>query len=269
MIKKLILITAFSLFANANLNQSIQNILGSSDYNTHRNLINHLFKNQNSFYTNGKLDYANITTELENNGLLKLNLGSTQNIDITFNVNGNVKKAIKNLTDILKILGHQYFITKEEIVVGSTFRWTIKMKTAAAISPLRLSKELQSINCNILDIKREGDYKWSYSIDMSNSTIYKAEDFLGNNQLILKKPLKPYIIKVDNISKLFIDSNGGNSWYPSIVFYDFYFNIIEIIEKDSLHKSLRLEVPNNTKYIKIDDLYSLANLKRGLNITKE
>ena len=269
MIKKFILITAFCVLANANLNQSIQNILGNSDYNTHRNLINHLFSNQNNFYSNGKINYARVSSELQNNGLLKLNLGSTQNIDVTFNINGNTKKSIKNLSDILKTLGHQYFITKEEIVVNNTFRWTIKMKTAAAISPLRLSQELQSINCNILDIKREGNYKWSYSIDMSNSTIYKAEDLIGNSRLTLKKSLKPYMIKVQNSSKINIDSNTGNSWYPSVVFYDNDFNVIEILEKDSLHKSLRLDVPNNTKYIKIDDLYSLANLKRGINITKE
>ena len=104
---------------------------------------------------------------------------------------------------------------------------------------------------------------------MSSSTIYKAEDLIGNNRLTLKKPLKPYMIKVQNSSKINIDSNTGNSWYPSVVFYDDDFNVIEILEKDSLHKSLRLNVPNNTKYIKIDDLYSLANLKRGINITKE
>ena len=143
------------------------------------------------------------------------------------------------------------------------------MKTAAAISPLRLSQELQSINCNIVDIKREGNYKWDYSIDMRNSTIYKAENLVGNNQLSLKKPSKPYMVMIENASRISINSNAGNSWYPSVVFYDSDFNMIEIHEEDSLHNSLRLSVPNNTKYIKIDDLYSLANLKRGITITKE
>ena len=89
------------------------------------------------------------------------------------------------------------------------------------------------------------------------------------NQLSLKKPLKPYIIQVGNISSITINSNAGNSWYPNVIFYDNDFKIIEVVEKESLHKSLKLDVPNNTKYIKIDDFYSLANLKRGLNITKE
>ena len=269
MIKKFILIATLSVFANADLNEKIQNLLGYSDYNTHKNLINHQFGNQNAYYTNGYVNYARLTQELENNGLLKLNFGSTQNIDVTFNIQGNAKKSIKNLTDILKVLGHQYFITQDETVVNNTFKWTIKVKTAAAISPLRLSQELQSINCNIVDIKREGNYKWDYSIDMRNSTIYKAENLVGNNQLSLKKPSKPYMIMIGNSSKISINSNTGNSWYPSVVFYDEDFNMIEIHEEDSLHNSLRLSVPNNTKYIKIDDLYSLANLKRGITITKE
>ena len=54
-----------------------------------------------------------------------------------------------------------------------------------------------------------------------------------------------------------------------MVFYDEALNIIGIYEENSLNKSLRLEVPNNTKYIKIDDLYTLANMKQGINITKE
>ena len=102
MIKKFILITSFCVLANANLDQSIQNILGNSDYNTHKNLINHLFNNENTFYSNGKLNYTRISQELENNSLLKLNLGSTQNIDVTFNINGNTKKSIKKT--ILKYL---------------------------------------------------------------------------------------------------------------------------------------------------------------------
>ena len=95
------------------------------------------------------------------------------------------------------------------------------------------------------------------------------ENLVDNNRLSLKKPLKPYIVRVQNISRISIDSNAGNTWYPSVIFYDNDFNIIEIHEDESLQKSLRISVPKNTKYIKIDDLYTLANLKRGINITKD
>lgn len=269
MIRKLILLITVSVMLSANLDMKVKDLLGNSDYNTHKNLINHIFSNEANFYTNNQIDYTKIIQELSNNGVLKLNLPSTQNVSITFNVNKYPKKSSKNLTDILKALGQHNFVVQEEIVVNNNLKWTIQVKTAAAISPLRLSQELQSINCRIVDIKREGDYNWSYSVDTSDSSIYRAEDLINNKDLSLKKPLKPYMIKVSNAKVITIKSLNGNIWYPNVVFYDESLNIIGIYEENSLHKSLRLEVPNNTKYIKIDDLYTLANIKQGLNITKE
>ena len=269
MIRKLILIITLSVLLSANLDMKVKDLLGNSDYNTHKNLINHIFSNEANFYTNNQIDYTKIIQELSNNGVLKLNLPSTQNISITFNVNKYPKKSSKNLGDILRALGQHNFIVQEEIVVNNNLKWTIQVKTAAAISPLRLSQELQSINCRIVDIKREGDYNWNYSIDTSDSSVYRAEDLINNKDLSLKKPLKPYMIKVSNAKVITIKSLSGNIWYPNVVFYDEALNIIGIYEENSLHKSLRLEVPNNTKYIKIDDLYTLANMKQGINITKE
>ncbi len=269
MIRKLILLVTVSVMLSANLDMKVKDLLGNSDYNTHKNLINHIFSNEANFYTNNQIDYTKIIQELSNNGVLKLNLPSTQNVSITFNVNKYPKKSSKNLTDILKALGQHNFVVQEEIVVNNNLKWTIQVKTAAAISPLRLSQELQSINCRIVDIKREGDYNWNYSIDTSDSSIYRAEDLINNKDLSLKKPLKPYMIKVSNAKVITIKSLNGNIWYPNVVFYDEALNIIGIYEENSLHKSLRLEVPNNTKYIKIDDLYTLANMKQGINITKE
>ena len=269
MIRKLILIITFSVLLSANLDMKIKDLLGDAEYNTHKNLINHVFKNENNFYTNGKIDYTKITQELMNNGALKLNLPSNQNIYITFNVNNDPKKALKNLNDILRAIGQQNFITKQEIIVDDNLKWTIQLKTAAAISPLRLSQELQSINCNIVDIKREGSYNWNYSIDTNNSSVYRAEDLVNNKQLALKKPNKPYMIEVSGAKVITMKSHAGNIWYPNVVFYDNSLKIIGTYQENSLHKSLRLEVPNSTKYIKIDDIYNLANIKQGINITKE
>ena len=162
MIRKLILLVTLSVMLSANLDMKIKDLLGTSDYNTHKNLINHIFSNEDNFYTNNQINYTRIIQELENNGVLKLNLPSTQNVTITFNVNKYPKKSIKNLTDILKTLGQHNFVIKEEIIVDNNLRWTIQIKTAAAISPLRLSQELQSTNCSIVDIKREGNYKLNY-----------------------------------------------------------------------------------------------------------
>ena len=254
---------------SANLDMKVKSLLSDSEYAVHKNLITHLFSNQNNFYTNNKIDYTLITQALINNGVLKINPSSTLNQSITFYVNKDPKKALKNLNDILKGLGQQNFTTTEEVVVNDSLKWTIQIKNAAAISPLRLSQELQLINCSITDIKREGDSNWTYSIDTSAASVYRAEDLVNNKQLALKKPNKPYMIKVANAKVITMKSNVGNIWYPSVVFYDNSLKIIGTYQENSLHKSLKLEVPNETKYIKIDDIYNLANIKQGINITKE
>jgi hypothetical protein len=123
---------------SANLDMKVKDLLGNSDYNTHKNLINHIFSNEANFYTNNQIDYTKIIQELSNNGVLKLNLPSTQNVSITFNVNKYPKKSSKNLTDILKALGQHNFVVQEEIVVNNNLKWTIQVKTAAAISPQRM-----------------------------------------------------------------------------------------------------------------------------------
>lgn len=267
--KKLFFILFLCISLNANVNQAVLGILGNSEYNTHKNLINHVFKNSNSFYTAGSLDYTKISQQLSSNNLPKLNLGRVQDIDVTFQFNKTSKIALKNVSDILKVIGQQDFVTTSQVVIGNQLKWSVKIKTAAAINPLRLSQELQSADCKILDIKKEGINKWSYYIDSSRASVYKAEDLINNKEVLLKRPTKPYIVKVNNTSLINIVSNAGNSWYPKIIFYDNEFNIIESVDKDTLHTSLKTVVPSGTKFIKIDDFYALTNIKNGLTVTKE
>lgn len=268
--KLLFLILSLCVVLEASVNTKIRNILGNSAYAKHKNLINYIFKNKSAYYDgNGKVNYVKITSALQNNGLLNLKYNSTRFIEVTFTLTNNPKKSLNILKDSLKSMGHYYFFTKEAIKSDDSLKWTIKLKTAAAISPLKLSKELQKNGCKVVDIQREGSYNWRYSINTEYSDINKAEDLIVNNELTLKKSSKPYMLKVSSINALNISSHSGNRWYPNIVFYDENLNIIEIYKDESLHKNLRVDVPNDTKYIKINDLYTLANLKRGLNITKE
>ncbi len=270
MIRKFLLVIAFCIASYANLNDVVSNMLGSADYNTHKNLVNHIFANRTNFYKNNQVDYVAVSQELENNNLIKLNYGTVQDVEVTFNFSGSPKKSIKNINDILRTFTFFTYITKEEAVINDQVKLVVKLKTAAAISPLKLSQELQSADCRVVDIKREGDYKWSYTIDATNASVYRAEDLISSNQASLRKPTsKPYFVKIANASKVTISSSAGNSWTPVVVFYDNDLNIIGMVEEDSLRSSLKLDVPNNTRFIKIDDSYSLANIKRGFNITKE
>lgn len=267
--RKLLLILVFALTLKADVNQAVYNIIGSEDYNTHLNLINHIFKDKNEFYSNDALNFTKISSELEKNGLLKLNFEESKTIDITFIFNSSPKKSFKNINDILKAIGNQNFITTNQTVKENKLYWNIKLTSAAAINPLRLSSELENANCRVVDIKKEGEDKWSYYIDSSNSSLYKVEDLVSQKTLSLKKPTKPYMIELSNSKLITIDTKIGSIWYPNVVFYDSELNVIKVFEKDKSYSSLNLSVPSETRFIKIDDFYALTNIKNGLNITKE
>lgn len=265
--KKLLLSAILCASLNADINQAVLGILGSNDYNTHKNLINHIFKNEKDFYTNGKLDYSKITAELDKNNLLKATQNTSAN-EITFNFNTNPKISFKNMNDILRAVGISNYTTKSQTTIDNQLQWSIKVQTAAAINPLKISNELKSANCRVIDIKKEGN-KLSYYIDSSKASIYKAENLVTQKELTLKRASRPYYVELGNVYRVNINSNAGNNWYPLVTFYDSGFNAIEVVEKENLEKSLKLVVPNGAKFMKIDDLYALTNIKNGLTITKE
>lgn len=266
--KKLLVSAILCVSLNADINQAVLGILGSSDYNTHKNLINHIFKNEQDFYTNGKLDYSKITEELEKNNLLKANIGTASGTEITFNFNTNPKISFKNMNDILRVVGIQNYTTTSQTTINNQLQWSIKVQTAAAINPLKISNELKNANCRVVDIKKEGK-KLSFYIDSSKASVYKAENLVTQRELVLKRTSRPYIVELGSMYRVNIESSAGNSWYPLVTFYDSAFNAIEVIEKESLEKNLKLVVPSGAKFMKIDDFYALTNIKNGLTITKE
>lgn len=267
--KILFLIFIISISLNANVLSKVKNILGSADYNKHLNLIKYTFSNQSNFMTNEKEDYTKIASALQSKGILKLNLGTAKYINVSFLLTKNPKLSMKILKNSLKRLGYYYYFTTQSISSENSLKWSIKLKTKAAINPLRFSKILQQNSCNILNIKKEGAYTWSYIIDTNSARLSSSKNLISQNSLNLKKPLKPYLLEVANTNALNITSKSGNNWHPNIVFYDENLNIIEIFSEDTMHKTLNVEVPSDTKYIKIDDLHTLTNLKRGLMINKE
>lgn len=268
MIKKLclILISAVALNA-ASFNQRIAYIIGFGEFNENRGLIEHLFSNKSEFLKNGSMNYIAVMEKLKENGLLKVGLNSPKKVSITFLISHDPIKSMKIISDSLKSLGYYHYFTKELVYDESkNIIWTINLKTGAAIDPLMLSKKLATNNCQFDDIRNEGYTKWIYSIDTSRSTLSKAKQLIAGEKVDFRKPLKPYFIKIDRASSLYVASKPGNQWFPQIVFYDVHLNILDIVKEDNSKSSLSLRVPEETRYIKIDDIYTLANIKRGLSV---
>lgn len=269
MLKKLILfIILFTITLNASsFNQRVINIIGSKEFTKNKSLIDYIFAKKSAYYKDGIFNYVSVMQKLKENGLLNVSLSSPQDISITFITSDSPIKAMKIISDSLKKLGYFYYFTKkltytkDEVMV-----WSINLKTEAAIDPLMLSKELAKNNCRFLDIRKEGNKFWEYKIDTSNAVLDKAEKLILGEKIDFKKPLKPYFITFDNANTLSITSKNMNKWFPNIVFYDKKLNILNIVRRDYRTSFYRVNIPKNTKYVKIDDIYTLENIKRGLSV---
>ncbi len=266
--KKLFLIFICLCSLKADINTAVKNMIGNHSYQVNRNLIAFIFKNKNDFYEGSSINYEKVSQTLKNHNLLNLNLAQTSYIDIIFEFSNSSFISLLELKDILKRHGYYYYFTNK-VEKKDTLFWEIKLKTQVAISPLILDKELKIRNCRLLDVRKESNNKWYYKINSDNTQVKKAKDLVNNSEISLKKSFKPYMVKIENANAIHIQSKRYNTWYPNIVFYDEQMNILEIYKDDKETESLRLDVPMDTRYIKINDLYSLYNLKRGIYISKE
>ncbi len=268
MLKKLFFILIFCLSLNAtSLSQRIVNIIGYEEYRINKGLIDYLFSNEADFYQRGAVNYIKIMEKLKDNGLLKISFTTPMDMTITFHINHDPIKSLKIVTDSLKSLGYYHYFTKELTYdEEKNIIWTINLKTEAAIDPLMLSKELYENRCFIFDIKKEGMTKWMYTIDTSNSILSTATKVIADEKISFKKPLKPYLLEIENLKRIDIISKPGNQWFPYVVFYDEHLNILKIVKENEQKRGIRIDIPEYTKYIKIEDIYSLTNINRGLSV---
>lgn len=276
------LILVFALHADTNteptdenitqdiLYEKIENLIGTQEFNTHKNLIHLLFRNKQHYSSDTQLKYIPILEELKKNGLLKLRLNQPKEITVEFLTNADPIKSLKILNDTLKSLGYYYYFTKKTLYDGQgNMVWTIRLKTSYAIDPFILSKELAEYEVRITSISRDKN-NWQYNINTQNANMRRAIFIDTNEKVSLPKPLKPYFFKINEAKKLIIRSRTLNNWYPHVVFYDTHLNILKTVKKNRMFKGLTMSIPPTSRYIKVTDLYTLINIKRGLSIiTKE
>lgn len=262
-----ILILPFFLYADM-IDDKILNLLGKKEYRIHNNLIGILFKKRENFLIGDQIRYIPLLTKLKKNGLLHIAFEKPVDFTVHFHTKSDPRKSLKILNDTLKNLGYYYFFTKEMNYDGKEeLNWSISLKTEYAIDPLVFAKELLKQECLVTDIQRVSDKEWRYSVDSDNGKLLDTVFIDSNEKVVLQKPLKPYLLTINEGKVLKIISRKLNKWYPYIVFYDEDLNILQIIKKNRMYKGLQVKIPENTKYIKVSDLFNLINIKRGLSVT--
>jgi len=243
--------------------EKIKQLLGEDAYARHVKFIDIIFADTPEYIINQRVDVARVIETLKDNGLLDLFFTKPQELHLTFQSSGYPLFFVKIMSDTLQSMGYYRFITDKALQDESGFFWTIRLTSEYAIDPVLLKKALQKRGCDIVDIDRESQTDWSYHIDIKKAYLM-LDELRPYTERILRKYLYEHWLNVKSAKSLVLWSLKGNNWYPYVSFYDKELHLLKVFKRDKRTKKITLELPEDTTYVKIADLYSLKNIKQGL-----
>jgi len=245
------------------LEEKIKQLMDVNVYNKNRGYIKTIFAKKSRYYKQERVNIMRVVQTLKANGLLKLRFKKPQALTLSFKTTGHPMFFVKIMGDTLRNIGYYRYVTTSSSLNNEEFTWTIDLTTEYATDPLVLQRELNKSACKIVDIKRVKASEWEYTIDTSHALLNVVK-LRRANELKLKRSLYSHWLNVSNIEKLGVVSGERNRWYPHVVYYDSSLHILKVIKKDKKTQEVTFSIPENAKYMKISDLYTMKNMKDDL-----
>jgi len=261
-----ILFSAVFLFANQTLDDTIKSYVGASKYETQKNLINVLFASSGDFLKHdGRVDSVKVMDVLKKNGLVRLLYPEPVHLRLAFRTQHEPLIFLKIINETLELMGYNYFLTNNALRDQAGFVWEIYLQTEHILDPVSFANALGARGCSITHIVKNSDHYWFYDINSKEAHLGVKSLENGVNTP-LGKPLKPYWIGIKGAKEVMITSHISDQWFPDVVFFDAYLNVVGDTKAEESVKTLKLSVPERAVYIKIGDTVMLENIKRGLSL---
>jgi hypothetical protein len=207
-----------------------------------------------------------VAEKLKANGFLKIPLPTPKTIYPVFLFrDNNPKFDTFTLYNVLKQIGFSYFFPHMVNRGSNGYSIQLEMKALQQIDPIPFIDEMETRGCKVLSIKKYQNYL--YTIDCSNQIVPEATPVEMVEGLQLKPlPIGGIWLRVRGGEVLEIVSPAGNWWHPEISYYDSQLGLIKMDRVPLLQRRYRIQVPDGTKYLRLGDLYTSSNIRRGLQI---
>lgn len=254
------------IFSDELLDNKIKSFISKTKYIENKDFIDIIFSPSNAYYMSSRIDDVKVIKTLKDNGLLNLFFDKPKEINLKFKTSGSPIFFLKIIGDSLRYMGYYRYLTTESNLNASEFTWSISFTSEYATDPLVLQDELLKRGSKIINITRESQTSWIYSIDMNNAHLDLTKLEAGQS-VELKRSLYAHWLDVSDVDSLSIKGSFRNNWYPYITFYDSSMHLLKVIKDDTKKVGLNLEIPPHTTYMKLSDLYTLKNIKDPLQIT--
>ncbi|WP_456383530.1 hypothetical protein [Hydrogenimonas sp.] len=248
------------------LSEKVSTLLDDRTYTTHRKLIGLLFENESEYRTDSGYDMGKVVEVLKENGLLHLELPSKEKIEMKFEYDGeNPLFFVKMVDETLRGLGIANFLTKEARLDREKFRWSVLFVSDRIPDPALLASRLKKRGARVMEIERCEKTKWRYRIDVDGARMDALPMEAGEVKKVVR-PMRPIWIDVSKVESVVIRELPGSHWYPDVVVYDKMLRILSMKQSDRRSRYMRLKLPERAAYLKIDDRFTLENLRSGLKL---
>ncbi len=250
----------------ASLFDHIRDVTGKNSYIANNKIIHILFKDTRAYYTRGHVDYLKLLRVLRENNLIRTKLSRTSEITLSFATRQQHPVAFIRLVRLaLNDLGYSRIDIQKVIRDSSGFMYKVSVYSDTAPDPIMLAENFARKGANIIGIKRYSVANWRYFVDIAGLNLVPKKLPAGK-RVQLPRPLEPYWINVEGARGVRLISSKANRWHPEVVFYDRYLKVVDNVSQDRKSYNLRLRVPGEAMYMKVGDMYTLENLRRGLAI---
>jgi len=245
------------------LDEKIISYIGEDSFARNKDYIHINFRDVKSFYNKENINVVKVVETLEENGLLHLFFETPQQYEMTFHSTGDPLFFVKLMGDTLRDIGYYRYVTKESKNDESGFEWKISLEAEYVTDPVLLRKELLTRGCEIIDIVRVSAVDWHYHIDTSKAHL-KADVLKSGKSIKYRRLQYAKWLDVQHTKKIKIKSHRANFWYPYIALYDSSLRLLKVIKEDKETEVFNLTLPQDTRYIRVSDLYTITNIRYGL-----
>ncbi|MDU7693644.1 MAG: hypothetical protein E7K04_05325 [Helicobacter sp.] len=257
-----------SLKAKSFLERKIRNFLGESSFLLNKNFIKSIFKKEEDFYNDGKIDNKKVLSSLKRNGLLNLRFDKPREVNITFNSKTNPIFLILSINSTLQTIGYSYFEIKNASQLDGITRIEISLLSEYMIDPLVIIEELNKRGYIFEDINRPNQESFEYDLRLFDSRLPNARAINIGDSLNLRDVNGEYWLSIRENSKMSIRSNSPK-WHPKIVFFDKDLKIIDVLKREDVLSQISFLIPNGVRFLLISDLNNTSTLRNGIKINYE
>lgn len=214
---------------------------------------------------NGNPNYPKITQILVQKSLLSLSYKEPVALSLKFSSSEQPLLLSRAVSGVLLNLGYRNYLVKGFSNSSSGAFVEFLLETEFLPSPGVLYNEFKNDKIFIKNINRISKFEYEYFLDLSKAKL-KTDSYQSDENFSLNKPFEPYFFDISSKSSVTISSKPGDEWVPLVRVFDRGLNLLTQVSFNDKKSSINLKFPPNSKYMMIDDKFSLENIKRGLNI---